>query len=307
MSSVTRITLSCGIFRCSSHHLGPPAAAAASTRRPLRSKLSCANQLHQPVLVVTAMGQHTRALLPALDTACNSVEDRGRAPAELFQTHPDYAIIISFPGLADSTGVRVFAEIGDDRARFADARALKAYAGSAPVTRASGRFLTVTHRHIKNNRLADVGWMVAFSAASNCGPARQHYRRWRENGDRHAASPATSSTNSTAVCNTTRHLTRPRHFRCRCATRPSDTAVPNLDDRGSGRQVRQETRHRELRKLTDAYALRRHGRPVCGQGGDYVADNPLTYEHAEMADAIDRDGLHVGLGGHRARARDDDV
>jgi hypothetical protein len=28
---------------------------------------------------------------------CNSVEDLCRA-AELFQTHPDYAIIISFPG-----------------------------------------------------------------------------------------------------------------------------------------------------------------------------------------------------------------
>jgi hypothetical protein len=55
-------------------------------------------QLHQPVLVETAMGQHTRALLAALDTACNSVEDLGRAAAELFQTHPDYAIITSFPG-----------------------------------------------------------------------------------------------------------------------------------------------------------------------------------------------------------------
>jgi hypothetical protein len=69
------------------------------------------------------MGQPTRALLAALDTACNSVEDPARAAAELFQTHPDYAIIISFPGLADSTGVRGFAGIGDDRARFADARA----------------------------------------------------------------------------------------------------------------------------------------------------------------------------------------
>jgi transposase len=124
-------------------------------------------QLHQPLLVETAMGQHTRALLAALDTACNSVEDLGRAAAELFQTHPDYAIITSFPGLADSTGARVLAEIGDDRARFADARALKAYAGSAPITRASGRSLTVTHRHIRNNRLANVGWMWAFSAASN--------------------------------------------------------------------------------------------------------------------------------------------
>ncbi|WP_459185591.1 transposase, partial [Streptomyces sp.] len=35
------------------------------------------------------------------------------------------------------TGARVLAEIGDDRSRFADAKALKAYAGAAPVTRAS--------------------------------------------------------------------------------------------------------------------------------------------------------------------------
>ncbi|WP_234392818.1 transposase [Amycolatopsis sp. AA4] len=52
--------------------------------------------------------------------------------------HPDYAIITSFPGLADSTGARVLAEIGDDRIRFSEARVLKAYAGSAPVARTSG-------------------------------------------------------------------------------------------------------------------------------------------------------------------------
>ena len=81
----------------------------------------------------------------------------------------------------------MLAEIGDDRARFTDARALKAYAGSAPVTRASGRSLSVTHRHIKNNRLASVGWMWAFSASATFEPARQHYRQRREHGDRHAA------------------------------------------------------------------------------------------------------------------------
>ncbi|WP_414688384.1 transposase [Mycobacterium sp.] len=57
-----------------------------------------------------------------------------------------------------------------ERSRFADARALKAYAGSAPITRASGRSLSVTHRRTKNNRLANGGWIWAFSAASNCEP-----------------------------------------------------------------------------------------------------------------------------------------
>jgi transposase len=47
-------------------------------------------------------------------------------------------------GLAELTGARILAEIGDDRARFADARGLTAYAGSAPVTRASGKASTAT-------------------------------------------------------------------------------------------------------------------------------------------------------------------
>ncbi len=144
-------------------------------------------QLRQPVLVETAMGRQTLALLAALNTACASVVDLGQAAAEAFQQHPDYAMITSFPGLADSTGARVLAEIGDDRNRFADARALKAYAGSAPVTRASGRSTSITHRRIKNDRLANTGWAWAFAAATHCEPARLHYRRRREHGDRHAA------------------------------------------------------------------------------------------------------------------------
>src|SRR6201999_4318033 len=53
--------------------------------------------------------------------------------------------------------------------------------------------------------------------------------------------------------------------------------------------------------------LRGHGRPLWRQGGDDITDNPSTYEQAEMADAIEHDGLYGGVGGHRPRARDDDV
>ena len=90
-------------------------------------------------------------------------------------------------GLADSAGARVLAEIGVDRTRFADARALEAYAGSAPITRASGRSIAITHRRIKNDRLATAGWIWAFAAAANCEPARAHYHYRREHGDRHGA------------------------------------------------------------------------------------------------------------------------
>lgn len=144
-------------------------------------------QLRQLPQVESAMGCQTLALLAALDAASQSVSDLGQAAGELFQTHPDYAIITSFPGLADSTGARVLAEIGDDRARFADARALKAYAGSAPITRASGRSISITRRRIKNDRLAATGWVWGFAAMGNHPAAQEHYRRRREQGDRHAA------------------------------------------------------------------------------------------------------------------------
>ncbi|GAA3809953.1 hypothetical protein GCM10022226_32940 [Sphaerisporangium flaviroseum] len=63
----------------------------------------------------------------------------------------DAAVITSFPGLADLTDARVLAELGDDRTRFADARALKAYTGVAPVIRVSGKSLVVHHRKVKTS------------------------------------------------------------------------------------------------------------------------------------------------------------
>ncbi|MGW6336579.1 transposase [Nocardia rhamnosiphila] len=105
------------------------------------------------------MGRQALALLATLNAACIGADDLEKAAAEEFRKHPDYATITSFPGLADLSGARILAEIGDDRDRFADARALKAYAGSAPVTRASGRTTSITFRRIKNDRLVAAGWI----------------------------------------------------------------------------------------------------------------------------------------------------
>jgi transposase len=144
-------------------------------------------QLRQPQLVEDAMGTQALALLATLNAECDGVERLGEATIAAFTQHPDHEIITSFVGLGDLTGARVLAEIGDDRARFTDARALKAFAGSAPVTKASGRSISVTHRRVKNNRLAAVGFVWAFVAAGRDGPARDHYIARRDHGDRHPA------------------------------------------------------------------------------------------------------------------------
>jgi transposase len=144
-------------------------------------------QLRQDRLVEQAMRVETLALLDVLNAACESIQQLAAAVTEAFHQHPDYTIVTSFPGLAEISGAIVLAEIGDDRTRFADDRALQAFAGAAPVTRASGKSRSVVRRRTKNNRLAAIGFSWAFTAAARPSPTREHYLRRRDRGDGHPA------------------------------------------------------------------------------------------------------------------------
>ncbi|MFB7239785.1 IS110 family transposase [Streptomyces sp. NPDC056269] len=145
-----------------------------------------ADYLRQLPQVEKALGHQTMALVRQVDAACLSVTQLAAATEEAFLAHPDADIITSFPGLSVLSGARVLAEIGDDRERFADARAMKAYASAAPVTRASGRSHVVVARTVKNQRLASAGHMCAFAALRTQAP-RAHYDRRRAGGERHTA------------------------------------------------------------------------------------------------------------------------
>ena len=188
-----------------------PAAAATLTLTQLRGLLKKAGrsrgidteatrlrdafrtaQMRQLPLVEQAMGGQAIALLGQLDAACAAAADLEHAVTGSFNLHPDAGIITSFPGLGALTGARVLAEIGDDRSRFQDAKGLKAYAGAAPITRASGKTRSVTRRKVKNNRLNAAGYLWAFSALTASPGARNHYDRRK--------TPATGTPPPSATC-----------------------------------------------------------------------------------------------------------
>ncbi|MFI6313140.1 IS110 family transposase [Nocardia fusca] len=179
-----------------------PSAAARLTRAQLRKLLTQAGRkrfidrdvdvlrevfagtyLQQPPQVEVAMGIQLTALLRQLDAAVTAAEDLAEAAIAHFEQHPDAKILTSFPGLGSLSGARVLAEIGDDRARFAHARGLKAFAGTAPITRASGKKKVVLHRHIKNRRLAAVTSMWALASLRASPGARAHFDTRRAAGD----------------------------------------------------------------------------------------------------------------------------
>ncbi|WP_117432077.1 transposase [Mycobacterium marinum] len=65
------------------------------------------------------------------------------------QATPGAKIITSLPGAANQAGARVLAEVGNDRSRFADARELTSFTGSASNTPASSNKSVALHRKIK--------------------------------------------------------------------------------------------------------------------------------------------------------------
>jgi len=144
-------------------------------------------QLQQPALVEAAMAQQALAYARVLDTMVANIAALEAALEAAYLSHPDAPIISSFPGLGTVLGGRLLGEIGDDRTRFADARGLKAFAGTAPVTRASGMKTVVTRRVIRNKRLGQVAYLWALPMLAHSPGARAHYDRRRTAGDTYSA------------------------------------------------------------------------------------------------------------------------
>lgn len=77
-------------------------------------------------------------------------------------------------------------EFGDDPNRFPDTRGRKTYAGTAPITRASGRSLVVLARVARNRRLGDACERWAFCSLTSSPGARRYYDTLGARGKTHS-------------------------------------------------------------------------------------------------------------------------
>ena len=94
-------------------------------------------------------------------------------------------MVRSLPGLGTILGARVLGEFGDEPNRYANAKSRKNYAGTSPITRASGTKKTVLARHVRNRRLGDAIYLWAFASLSSSPGARAYYDARRAAGDGH--------------------------------------------------------------------------------------------------------------------------
>lgn len=87
---------------------------------------------------------------------------------------PGGDVYLSFPGLGDRLAARIAGEIGEDMESFETPNALQCYAGTAPVTRRSGkRDYVVAKRAAYNRYLGAAVHQWAFCSLSRSGWARE--------------------------------------------------------------------------------------------------------------------------------------
>ena len=169
------------------------AALARARRRDPQAKAEAiqavlrAPALRQPPEVEAAYAVIVASAVRLIAQLDRQIAELQAVVAEGFGRHPDAEIVLSQPGLGPVLGARVLAEFGDDRYRYADAKARKNYAGTSPITRASGTRRVVLARYARNKHLADATHQWAFCALTASPGARGYYDTLRARGTGHHA------------------------------------------------------------------------------------------------------------------------
>jgi len=143
------------------------------------------SQLEAPEVLVRAYAASVEAQVRVLTEIVAQVEALEQELASTFRSHPDAEIYLSLPGLGDVLGARALGEFGDDRTRYANPKSRKAYAGTAPITKASGTRRVVLARFARNDWIADACQLWAFAAISRSPGARRYYDALRARGKGH--------------------------------------------------------------------------------------------------------------------------
>jgi transposase len=107
------------------------------------------DQLAAPPLLASAYAASVAATVAILTELNRQIRTLETSLADHFEQHPDAEIIRSLPGLGMVLGARVLGEFGDDPNRYADPKSRKNYAGTSPVTKASGTRRVVLARHVR--------------------------------------------------------------------------------------------------------------------------------------------------------------
>jgi len=176
-AKLTRAQVAAALKRARRRHAADKTTAILAAMR--------SEQLGQPPELTAAYAATARSLIAVITALNEQVKLLEEQVGEHFGRHPDAEIYLSQPGLGAILGARVLAEFGDDPHRYAGGKARRNYAGTSPITRASGKKKIVLARYVHNDRLIDALMAQAFAALTASPGARTCYDDLRARGIDH--------------------------------------------------------------------------------------------------------------------------
>ena len=173
------------------------AKIAAALRRARRRKVAERTEiiystlrdvaLRQPAAIQSAFAVITASEVRLISALTGEIDSLGEVVAEHFGRHRDADIYASQPGLGVTLGARILGESGDAPGRYVDARARRNYAGTSPITKASGTKRVVLARYARNRRLSDAVRQWALGSLRGSPGARGYYDALRARNIGHEA------------------------------------------------------------------------------------------------------------------------
>jgi transposase len=125
------------------------------------------------------------ALVTVLRTLGTVKKDLDRSVDAHLAQHPDGRIFTSLPRAGRVNAAQILAEWGDSREAYDGPDAIAAFAGVAPVTKASGRMRGVSYRWACNKRLRQAVTTFADNSRHESPWAADIYQRARSRGMDH--------------------------------------------------------------------------------------------------------------------------
>jgi transposase len=157
----------------------------ADTLERRRTVIEQARPLTGDPAILEPARLYLQALVAQLQPLLTAIEQHDEAVAAVFAAHPDHLVIASLPGAGPTLAPRLLAALGDDRTRFADARALQCFSGTAPVLVRSGQATKVCRRHACPTFIRQSFHEYAAESIRHSHWARAYYEQQKQRGKKH--------------------------------------------------------------------------------------------------------------------------
>lgn len=177
-----QVVTSDGLYTFLKEHRYPKAQQKA---QEIHTRLS-ASQMFVEEFVIRAKSRLLITLLSQLKGLIIQIANYQKEINRLFDQHPDSNIFKSLPGAGEKNAPRLLSEMGDNKERYSQAKDVQSQAGTAPITKKSGKTKIVRIRFACRKFFRNTMYQFSFSSLSQSVWARTFYDNQREHGKTHS-------------------------------------------------------------------------------------------------------------------------